>query len=172
MKPGPKPAPLEALWARVDRSAGPLACWPWTGYLRSDGYGEITCGGRKWRAHCLAYALVKGAIPDGQLVRHECDNRRCCNPGHLLTGTLADNMRDMVERGRSARGERNGQSRFTDAQRREICRRARAGETQAQLAREFHVSRASICRIVNGRTFRLTPTDRPTHTPQGVLNAP
>src|ERR1044071_8669327 len=46
------------------------------------------------------YATHKGPIPNGLLVRHTCDNRLCINPDHLLLGTVADNVKDMIERGR------------------------------------------------------------------------
>ena len=58
--------------------------------------------------HRLVLAAHLG-IPELELVgvvRHQCDNPRCVEPTHLIQGTQADNMRDMVMRGRSCRGSR------------------------------------------------------------------
>lgn len=38
---------------------------------------------------------------------HTCDNPWCINPDHLYIGTIDDNIDDMIERGRSNRGERH-----------------------------------------------------------------
>lgn len=56
--------------------------------------------GRERYAHRRAWVDVHGTIPLGLVVRHSCDNPACVNVEHLLLGTIADNQRDMAERGR------------------------------------------------------------------------
>lgn len=58
--------------------------------------------GKVTRAHRVAIALRR-SIPKGMMVLHHCDNPACVNVRHLYLGTQADNMRDMVVRGRASR---------------------------------------------------------------------
>lgn len=70
--------------------------------------GYIHCypEGKQWKAHRLVYHCLVADIADGMVVMHKCDNPPCINPNHLLLGTQAQNVADMVEKGR-CRGQFN-----------------------------------------------------------------
>ena len=114
----------ERFWLKVDRR-GPNECWAWLPSLGTADYGSVTIDSNLTTSpHRVAFALTNGVIPDGRLIRHNCDNPPCCNPSHLLIGTHLDNARDRVERGRQAipRPKRLDplNVRFTDAMRAEL----------------------------------------------------
>ena len=130
-------------------------CWLWAGgSFHTDGYGLVSLGGKMARAHVLAYELFVGKIPDGHQIRHQCDNPPCVHPRHLLTGTALDNQRDKVSRNRQVRGERAPKAKLTAEQ--VVCvRSAHAqGVTQAELAREYDLSQASISEITRQESWK------------------
>lgn len=95
----------EALfWSKVDQSAGPDKCWPWTGTMRGrpnrDGvrYG----GFMGMNASRFVAALKEGRPLNGlkEYACHSCDNPVCCNPAHISVGSPTPNQLESVERGR------------------------------------------------------------------------
>ena len=138
-------------WSNVD-VRGDDDCWPWLIGTDPDGYGRSKHVGEQ-RAHRVAYRLVCGPIPDGEIVRHTCDNPPCCNPRHLLTGTHADNAQDKVDRGRSAdrEGEFNTQAKLTPEQARSIFLDRRY---YAEIAAEYEISKNTVWDIKAKRSWR------------------
>ena len=131
-------------------------CLPWTGAVKQRGYGILMqTNGKAVKAHRFAWTRVHGAIPDGMLVCHTCDNRKCVNVSHLFLGTNADNMADMRAKERQARGERSGKSKLT-AELVLIIRALYADGLfgQQALADMFDVSDSQINAIVLRKNWR------------------
>lgn len=136
----------------------PDECWEWTRAL-TGGYGVLYMGGGAANgtcrpAHTVAWELANGAkLPKGMLVRHTCDNRKCCNPAHLLVGTHAENSADMVERQRQSRGVDRHNAKLTEDDVREIRRRYASGETQKGIANDYGINQTNVGFIVRRKTW-------------------
>lgn len=134
--------------------AGPGECWLWTAGKNSYGYGDVWARGKVRKAHRESYEDEHGeGSADGLVVRHKCDVRACVNPAHLELGTVSDNNRDMMERGRNAqaKGEANGSAKLTEADVRTIRATYVSGCRefgQHALGRRFGVTQSVICDIV------------------------
>ncbi len=147
-------------WNRVNKD-GPIPphvphlgkCWEWTGGLkRGGGYGDLSINGEIMRAHRYSWQINVGDIPDGKFVLHKCDNRKCVNPSHLFIGDDADNVRDRVQKGRSAdqRGEKSPSAKLTTDQVLEI----RNSTTKLSvLAKRFNVTYENTWKIRTGRAW-------------------
>lgn len=83
-------------------------CWIWTGYRDKDGYGGSCLDGKGQRANRVSYQIYKGGTPKDLFVLYKCDNPTCVNPDHLFLGTVFENIEDMVNKGRQAKGNKHG----------------------------------------------------------------
>ena len=132
-------------------------CWEWTGWRRGD-YGGFWDGYRHVFAHRFAWELWVGPIPEGLCVCHHCDNPPCVNPAHLFVGTSTDNNRDMIAKGREARGERSGRAKLTDKAVAEI---RDSLERPYILAKRYGVSLSTISTARTGRSWKHLPGAAP-----------
>jgi len=129
-------------------------CWEWQGSIGSHGYGDLRLDGQHWLVHRFVYSAVFGDIPEGLVIWHTCDNRKCCNPSHLRLGTQLQNMMDKEMKGRGNAGDRNGMAKLS----REVVEYIREqyikGRSQSDLARDFNVNRSCIWKVVHGTHWR------------------
>lgn len=174
---------LARFWAKVDKSAGPDGCWPWTGGRLPFGYGIFQMGTGPKKAHRVSWAMAHGSVPEDLLVLHRCDNPPCVNPDHLFLGTHADNASDKMKKGRhtpcpgdrngmrkhpenAARGDRHGRYLHPEMTARgeqhgqakltekEVRQILASTGRDSDIAERFNVSRTTVARIRSRRLWR------------------
>jgi hypothetical protein len=90
----------ERIWINVRKGNG---CWIWTGNKRGEKYasGQIKIRNSLYGVTRIIWWIEHREWPGELSVLHKCDNPLCCRPSHLRLGTHAENMADMVAKGRS-----------------------------------------------------------------------
>jgi len=135
-------------------------CWLWTGTLSGGdelrGYGVFDFMKKSYKAHRASYEVFNGTIPEGLLIRHDCDQRTCVNPQHLSVGTKKDNADDMVRRGRwmgvrkdfnNVSGENSYNAKFNESQVREIRSLRDSGMKGVDVAKMFNTTPVQVCKL-------------------------
>jgi hypothetical protein len=143
---------LERLERKFER-LGPDECWPWVGATWGKGYGVIRNEDQVPEgAHCMAYRLYKGPVPEGMEVCHTCDNPPCVNYNHLFTWTHLENMRDKdnKNRGNYPFGERSGRARLTEELVAQIRKDPRS---YIKIAEEMGIPKTTIYYAKSGKTW-------------------
>jgi len=153
---------------RIEYKVTKGGCWECTSHrARAAGYPYFKAEGKNILGHRLVYMEEKGPIPEGLLVRHTCDNRKCLNPKHLLLGTYKDNFQDMVDRGDishlrtgnkgktlfSARGSKNHRAKLNEEKVRTIRQLLKDGAGVRELGVKFNVSHVSISKIKHRKSW-------------------
>lgn len=145
---------FEAFVERVTESG----CWLWTGGTAGQYHygvirvGSLVDGSRAQRyAHRVSWELFHGPIPQGLHVLHRCDVHSCVNPAHLFLGTAAENIADMVSKGRQARGSVHGIAKLSEAS---VLVIRQSREPLAALASRLGVSCSAISLVRRRETWR------------------
>jgi hypothetical protein len=90
--------PLVRLWYYV--TPNDTECWEWRGHKNHSGYGLIRVGRKMRSVHRFAYEAMVGPLDPTLDIMHTCDTRACVNPAHLRLASTAENIRDMIAKGR------------------------------------------------------------------------
>lgn len=144
-------------WSRLESM--PNGCRLWPNGNSNGGYGKTGWRGKPLMAHQLAFFLTHGWRPKGRevIIRHTCDEPRCCEPTHLVIGTQKDNARDRQERNRRAQPPswttHNAAIKSPDVIR-EIRARHAAGESYTKLGFEYGLHPQNIGRICRREGYR------------------
>lgn len=126
-------------------------CWLWTASRGYNGYGKFRHDGRDKRAHRVAYELFVGPISPGKQVCHRCDVRHCVNPTHLFLGTNADNLADMVSKGRLPLGTDRPNAKLNE----ELVLYIRSSDKNGtELAKELGVGQPLVSRIRRSKLWQ------------------
>ena len=158
---------IDRFWAYVDTSGD---CWTWRGVTDRRGYGRFKAAHKRHGAHRWIFFHLNGPLDGGLDVCHRCDNPSCVRPGHLFAGTAADNAKDSAAKGRNIMqkdpsksvfnrlrfdqaGEKQNNSKLTEAQVREIIRLRRSGALPKDIAPQFGVSKHYVRKLVSGRRW-------------------
>lgn len=137
-------------WSNVNKRES--GCWEWKGApLQNMPYGRLRVRGIQVKAHRYAYELTHGPIGDTKImVCHKCDNPICVNPDHLFLGSAAENMRDMIAKGRHRGGRVLGGVKVTPEARAEIRAARDGGEPVRSIALRYNISTTYAYDIVSG----------------------
>ena len=129
-------------------------CVNWTGAKNQSGYPIKWLNGKAQMYLRYKWMLEHGDIPPGRCICHHCDNPSCINPDHIFLGSYADNMRDMIAKGRAryAYGIHHGRSKMNPEKVLEIRKKHEAGMMIKDLCTEYGMSRTGIHKIV----YRIT----------------
>lgn len=130
-------------------------CLIWPFARDAHGRGVVCVEGKTRKVSRVVCESVHGPAPSKRHQgAHSCGNGHigCVNPKHLRWATISENQMDRVEHGTSNRGERQGRSKLTEAQVREIRRLANTMEA-SKIAKMFAVTDGNVRHIVARRSW-------------------
>lgn len=136
-------------------------CWNWQGAKsrcnRKPPYiyrGNYKVFGFSTMASRISFLIHKGPFKLTLSVCHHCDNPMCVNPNHLFLGTDKENASDMINKGRSLRGEKHKLAILTESDVLEIRRvhtplKKSGPFTPLSLSKKYGVEPVTIAKVLN-----------------------
>lgn len=125
--------------------------------VNADGYKRcnVSMNGvvEKVSIHILVCEAFHGPCPPGKQCRHLNGSRQDNRQGNLRWGTPAENASDRSSHGfwKPLGGERHPGAKISDEEVAELIRKHASGVRQTELTKEYGLSPAQVCRIVNGQ---------------------
>lgn len=138
------------------------SCDMTTGVVSAHSNGYARCYSpelkRTVKAHRYVWEKEHGAIPEGYVVMHTCDNRACTNIDHLTLGTQSENMKDMYNKNRQGdrhlpSGETHHATTVTESDVKEFRSTPYKRGLYYQWAKIHGVSRQTARNIYTGKTW-------------------
>lgn len=126
-------------------------------YVARNGYIKITLQGirssKGFTVHSLVAAAFIGERPTGYHINHLDGDKTNNRADNLAYCTPEENELHASALGLKARGSRNGQSRLSESDVRDIKRRLKDGEQPTTIAADFGVRRATVYAIMEGKNW-------------------
>lgn len=161
-------------WVRLG-GLGLDDCWPWRPISNRGSMHVAWVSPRSNRRYSskpsrLAWLLAGHKLPDGMHVKPKCGTKYCCNPNHLTTWTVSDQVTDawangvyggrgFAERGSAQKGTANRFAKLNDDRVRQIRREGTTPEAIEALAGSFGVSPKTVRDVLKGRTWTHVPSE-------------
>lgn len=141
---------IERFWSKTEKTL--LGCIEWQGWKNEKGYGRMKIGNCVWFTHRIAWILANlKMLEPTDIIMHWCDNPRCCNPDHLIVGTIKQNNADRDIKGRRGKAKR---IQLTTDNVSEIKLRLKYGHSIYSIASDFKCGQTTVRHIRDGLTWK------------------
>lgn len=145
-------------WDRVNQHVvyAENGCHLFKGHIDDCGYGRISKDGKLVRIHREVWKLHNPNQDITGVIMHSCDTPNCINPEHLSHGTQADNIADMVAKGRrvTVKGSAQKDAKLTEADIPVIREMLNSGKSGYSISKKYGVSEQTIRFIKQGKTWK------------------
>lgn len=153
-----RPYRHETFWDRIAKHVviDENGCHLFMGCRNHDGYGRIGKDGKNVFIHREMFKHHNPDIEMTGVIMHSCDRPNCVNPAHLKHGTVADNVADMVAKGRrvTVKGSNQPDAKLHENDIPAIRARLTINESCSTIAADYGVSPSAIRGIEKGRTWK------------------